>query len=116
MANLYTLSGTLATPWQDMSPFNDAIQFQGNVTGAVTIVLETSNDPTTAHADVTTADTYTTSFNKAASWPIPRFIRLRMTAGAGSAIVSFGPSKTQSGFSGSVSPIGTSNQPSNLFQ
>ena len=115
MALLYNLTNGIATDWMDLSPFSDAFEYQGNVTGAVTILLEVSNDPTAAKADVVAADTYTISFAKVATWPLPRFARLRMSAGSGSAVVSFGPSKTLTGFSSSVAPIPTSNKPSNLF-
>jgi hypothetical protein len=105
--SIHTLDGAgQATDWFDIGSLA-GIQFQGSLTGAMTVVLETSNDTTyQAKAEPVVAETYTASFDKAGDPPLPMFIRFRVTAFApgASCKISFGPAVNTRGEIGAVSP------------
>lgn len=84
-----TLTNGVATDWMDASPFV-SLELQGKVTGVVTVIIEGSNDTQAKTEPVQYGSTFSADFAKALFQPMPKLIRLRQSAGAGSVIVSFG--------------------------
>lgn len=109
MSALYTLTNGLSTDWMDLRPYASGFQFQGAITGTLTVVIETSNDPSTTKAGTATADTFTSTFDKVTGGPNPKFARLRATSGSGSCIASFGMGFITGGYPQEINPQSAAN-------
>lgn len=90
----------------DLRPVTDGVVMTVNATGTVTFVLEISNDERSTRSWQVVA-TYTASVAKRLRGAMPRFLRVRITAGSGSVEVGMGRARNSDGTLSSVGMLST---------
>ena len=100
-----TLAAGQAGDWFDMRPFAGSdVPLNIVVAGGGTGALEGSNDPSQVKSDVQTIENYAASTFKALAAPLPSFMRVRNTGGAGTVTYCFGHAKNAKGEPCQVTP------------
>jgi hypothetical protein len=82
-----------ATDWLNFEGVSEPPVITAKFTGTPTLILEISNDSSTAKAEANTIETYTASFAKVPNKPLPRFMRYRLTSWVGGQAVVIGIGK-----------------------